>query len=256
VKTEVFVLHAANRAFVNGKRRLPVGMARPGTWFFGFLALFITLPSLFLLAWALWDEHQLQRLRAHGVKAVGTVAHLEESSGESTDIYSVTYKYAVNGRGYEATGNVESIDYIGLAEGSRVAIRYDPEDPSVCRLETQIEERKNQRPEELRAELGFLGGMALFGLFWVVVWYVRGLRPLWRLIRQGRTLRGEVVDCNGRSKGDDYQVTLDYRFTDPDGDEVAGRAEAVRDDLEGSVLPAPGMPVLVYFVDRQTYAVL
>src|SRR5262249_17369505 len=160
-------------------------------------------------------------------------------SGENSDIYSVTYRYAVNGRGYEATGNVDWSAYVGLGEGSRVEIRYDPEAPSVSRLEKQIEEWQDERPEAFRGLVGFLGFTTLAGVCWLVIWYVLGLRPLWRLIRQGRTLRGEVVDCTGRTKEDDYQVTLAYRFTDPDGHEVANRAEAVRDDLAGSVLPAP-----------------
>ena len=51
-------------------------------------------------------------------------------------------------------------------------------------------------------------------------------------------------------------MTLAYCFTAPDGIEIADRSEAVRDDLSGSALPAPGTPIMVYFVDNKTYAVL
>src|SRR5262249_47028710 len=102
VKTDdVFLLHAANRAFLDGKRRLPVGLARPHTWLMGVIALFCAVPTLVLLGWALWDEYQFQRLQAHGVKGVATVARLPPPvspvDSSDDDVYTITYKYAVNG---------------------------------------------------------------------------------------------------------------------------------------------------------------
>ena len=56
---DVFLLHTANRAFLDGKKRLPVGMARPGTWVVGVLALFCTLCPPILIGWGLWEERQV-----------------------------------------------------------------------------------------------------------------------------------------------------------------------------------------------------
>jgi hypothetical protein len=261
VKTDdVFLLHTANRALLNGKKRLPVGKARPGVWFVGAIPLISTVCGLILIVGLWWEEIKFGRLQDHGVKTVATVVGLHESSapGDShdPDTYSVTYHYTVNGRKYEEKAALDWFEYTDLSKGSRIEIRYDPQDPSVSKLEKRFKERELEGPKEIQTIFVYIIVMTLIGMFWLGAWYVRQLRPLRRLTREGRTLCGDIVECSGRSQGDDYQVTLAYRFTDPNGNEIANRAEAVRDDLKGAVLPVPGTPVMVYFVDSKTYAVL
>jgi hypothetical protein len=257
---DVFLLHTANRAFLDGKKRLPVGMARPGTWVVGVLALLSTLCPPILIGWGLWEEHKFERLRVYGQKTVATVVHLHESvastDSRDPDTYSVTYKYTVNGREYEETGGLDWSEYTDLSEGNRIDIRYDPADPSISKLEKRFKERELEGAHGIQMFFEYLVFMTFVGMIWLGVWYFGGLRPLLRLRREGRAVRGEVVDCSGRSGEDDYNVTLAYRFTAPDGNEIANRAEAVRDDLKESALPAPGTSVMVYFVDHKTYAVL
>jgi hypothetical protein len=262
VKTDdAFLLHAANRAFLDGKKRLPVGMARPGTWFVGGLALLLTLSGLVLVGRGLWEYRKEERLRIHGVKTRATVVKIDATNdpdaSSDSDTESVTYRYSAGPpdgrRDYEVTSGVGGEHSGGLHVGWAVDIRYDPADPSVSLLESRFEECQRG---DVAILIEVCAAATLVGLIWLLIWYVRGLRPLWRLIRQGRKVRGEVVDCGGRQRGDDYQVTLTYRFTHPDGTVIEGRAEAVRDDLADAVLPGAGTPVVVYYVDANTYAVL
>jgi hypothetical protein len=257
---DVFLLHSANRAFLDGKNRLPVGMARPGTWVIGVLALFCTLSPPIIALLGLWEEHKFERLRKYGQKTVATVVHLHESLASSDshdpDTYSVTYKYTVNSHEYEETAALDWFEYSSLSEGSRLEIRYDPGDPSVSKLEKRFREREIEGTSGIQFLFEYLVFMSVMGAIWLGIWYIRGLRPLLRLRREGRSVRGEVIDCSGRSGEDDYNVTLGYCFTAPDGQEIVDRAEAVRDDLKESALPAPGTPIMVYYVDHKTYAVL
>jgi hypothetical protein len=261
VKTDdVFVLHRENRALLNGKKGLPVGMAKPGIWFVGAIPLIVTLIGFFATGFVLVEEHRFDRLKARGVTTQATVTRLHEISGPSDshdpDTYSVDYKYTVNGSKYEGSAGVSWSEYTDLEKGSRIEIRYDPGDPSISKLEKRFRERELERPGESRALIGLLIFMMLAGLFSLGHWYVRTLRPLQRLKRAGRTLRGDVVDCDGRVQQDDYQVTLTYRFTDPHGHEIVSRAETERDDLKDKPLPTAGTPVWVYFVDGKNYVVL
>src|SRR5262249_39587182 len=120
VKTDsAFLLYPANRAFLDGKKRLPVSMARPGTWIVGAVALLLTLSGLGLIAKGWWEERNFTRLKVHGVKTVATVAHLREysqpSDSHSPDIYSVTYRYSVNGKVYEQEAGLSWSEYADLS---------------------------------------------------------------------------------------------------------------------------------------------
>jgi hypothetical protein len=258
---DAFLLHPANRAFLDGKSRLPRGMARPGLYVAGVIAMFLTLSGPVLIGKVLWEERKIERLTRYGVKTHATILKIDASAdpdaSSDSDTNTVTYRFVAgpidSARTYEVEVPVGAEHSGGLHVGWDIDIRYDPADPSVSALESRIRE---PGPEAIRAVFWFLVAATLVGAFWLVVWFIRGVRPLWRLIREGRTLPGEVVECGGRMRGDDYLVTLTYRFTDPDGHELEGRMEAVRDDLADAVLPAARTPILVYYVDSRTYAVL
>ena len=53
---DAFLLHPANRAYLIGKRRLPVGMARPDVWIIGAVALLGAVFTLLFLVKGCWEE--------------------------------------------------------------------------------------------------------------------------------------------------------------------------------------------------------
>ncbi len=87
-----------------------------------------------------------------------------------------------------------------------------------------------------------------------------------RMIREGKVLPGTVVACAARDElsaeaalGEvtrAYRVTLEYRFTTPEGATIEAQDEHDRPDLRRAELPPPGTPVRVLYLDDQTYAVL
>jgi hypothetical protein len=87
-----------------------------------------------------------------------------------------------------------------------------------------------------------------------------------RLIREGQVLPGAIVSCTARdettteaSLGEvtrSYLVTVEYRFTTPDGHEIADHDEVDRPDLRRADLPTGDTPVRVLYVDDSTYALL
>jgi hypothetical protein len=85
-----------------------------------------------------------------------------------------------------------------------------------------------------------------------------------RLIREGQLLPGTIVSCAGRDETEtgfgavtrSYLVSVEYRFVNPNGQEVVGQAEQNRPDLRRSELPPDGTGVWVLYVDDERYALL
>src|ERR1051326_1771281 len=257
---DVFLLQPANRPILDGKRRLPVGLAKPGTLIVGAIPFILTIGGVVLIIVALREERNFDRLQARGAHAVATVTtlHSAEGPGDSRDpdMYWANYEYKVDGRTYAGTAGLDWFEYTDLSEGSRLEIRYDPEDASVSKLEKRFPERERDGPVGIRSALGAFIAMTVIAALWFAGWYFAQLRPLQRLKRQGRILHGTLVNCSGRCNDDDYLAAIEYRFTDPSGMEVVGRAEAERNDLKASPPPTSGTEVVVYFVDAATYVLL
>jgi hypothetical protein len=259
-----FVLRPENRPFVEGKEPLPPA-ARPRNLAPLLLSAAIAVGAA-VATWLFFYESWAQsHLLARGVKAQATVVRLQEidSFGGGDDMHStpdteyhVTYAFDVgsgpNRRRYERETNVDENDFGDLHEGGTVPMRYDPADPTFSRLESQLHEDEN-RPNVLPFFIALFWGGALWGFgCWLFqrLWFKR-----W-LTREGRVVHGEATGCRGETVGKNYRLTLDYRFTAPDGRVVEAEATAVRNDLQCAALPVPGDPVLVFCAGRKLQLVL
>src|SRR5438270_7888326 len=104
---DAFLLHPLNRRQLDGKCRLPVGMAKPGTLFVGALPLLISIGGVVLTVLAAREERKFDRLQARGAHAVATVTALHAAEGPSEsrdpDLYWANYEYTVDGRVYTGT---------------------------------------------------------------------------------------------------------------------------------------------------------
>ena len=92
----------------------------------------------------------------------------------------------MEGREYEGAAALDWSEYTDLSEGSRLDIRYDPGDYSVSKLEKRFKERELDGTSGIQMMFEYLVFMTLMGMIWLGVWYIRGLRPLLRLRREGR----------------------------------------------------------------------
>ncbi|MBK9124661.1 MAG: hypothetical protein IPM16_16295 [Chloroflexi bacterium] len=104
-----------------------------------------------------------------------------------------------------------------------------------------------------------IGGV--FGLIFLILFLVMvfGARRRRFYLNNGQLLLGQVVAAWGRwhtstdSEGGtsrSYRVTLKYRVRAPDGLVIEDEASETRNDLARSVLPNPGDPIALLYVDK------
>lgn len=104
-----------------------------------------------------------------------------------------------------------------------------------------------------------IGGV--FGLIFLILFLVMvfGARRRRFYLNNGQLLLGQVVAAWGRwhtsttSEGGStrsYRVTVKYRVRAPDGLVIEDQATETRNDLARSVLPNPGDPLAVLYVDK------
>ncbi len=72
-----------------------------------------------------------------------------------------------------------------------------------------------------------------------------------------RVLRGQVVECTGRTDDDgDYKILLHYRFRTPTDTVLTGEVRQIRNDLRQMALPVSGTPVAVFYQNPRSYRLL
>jgi hypothetical protein len=87
-----------------------------------------------------------------------------------------------------------------------------------------------------------------------------------RMLDEGQILPGTIVACSGRQETTTeaslgevtraYLVSVEYRFSTPDGLEISDHDEQDRPDLRRAELPPAGAAVRVLYLDDETYALL
>jgi hypothetical protein len=248
----VFLLHPENRPFLEGKAKLPRKIGPSGLLFY-LLVGSVALGNVILTPILIVDLCKQSRLLSHGVKTEARVVRLrgqedsaEKDGGEPADRFLVTYRFQAgppgDRRAYELETPADERDYGLLRVGQTVDVMYDPADPNVSELQSKV--------ADTQTSIGFVGFIAFCWLFvfvMLLLWWFLRWRPSRRAIREGRLLDGEVVRCTARSTEDHYHIRLRYLFTAPDGKTIEGDAQATRDDLEKSSLPAAGTPLRVFY---------
>jgi hypothetical protein len=105
----------------------------------------------------------------------------------------------------------------------------------------------------------------LINLF-VIGLYVSGLRVVNKrraLEKRGQIVWGAVTSASGKlNRFDDLVVTVEYRFDRPRrwrfaGNRViSGKVNEDRNDLKEKMLPSPGTPIAILYLNRDNYEVL
>jgi hypothetical protein len=246
---EVFLLNPGNRAFVAGqsKRLASGGYGCILLVFIPFLAV-----GLFFLAYGVKSVYEWQRLTAEGVTTRGKFIDRSISyDSDDDESYYVTFQFGLDNQTYVVEQNVDSGIYSRAETGTVVDVVYVPDNPTLARV----------AGTETSPVDAF---MLVFGLCWngfvwlVVLASISSWRKQQALQRSGRLTRGEVVSCSGRnsSKGG-YIITLEYRFSPPDGGAtITDKKTENRRDLRGQRLPAAGTPLAILYRDRKMYTAL
>jgi len=115
------------------------------------LVIFVVIAGFFLFVY-IRDQQQKAELRQRGVTVTARVTdrqheiHTEQHYNENhvptntttTDTYSVTFQYVVNGTTYTGRETVDVSVYDALREGQPVEVVYLPESPGVARLASDL----------------------------------------------------------------------------------------------------------------------
>lgn len=107
------------------------------------------------------------------------------------------------------------------------------------------------------------------GLFVVIMGFalysgIRDIQRMNRLAANGVVLVGQIVQIYGRwvssgsgkNRSRSYKVTAQCRVKLPDGRIFSAQGTATRGDLRNAVLPNPGAPIAILYVDDKDYMVL
>lgn len=173
-------------------------------------------------------------------------------NGSST-CYHVRYRYEVDGKPYFGEEQVDSDLYQYASLEPRMQITYAPGDPTIAHLGGP-----GVRTQRLLSAVPFVLLFAVFLLPAIgpLIEYLR----VKRMLRKGTLIYGTITEVNGYTTGSRkhrrYNVCVNYEFTGPDGRVHMGEQRRTRRDLRHALLPAPGTPVAVAYVDDGNYLVL
>lgn len=249
-----FVLHPENRAFAEGRARFPSGRKDSRTWLFVTGLFLLVSIGMGIFAAMLWMESLTLAYR--GIETEGEViAHRTVEGSEGNHFY-VQYQFeAVRPDGQRQTyindHPVTAEAYAQLQPETSATVRYLPDDPQVSQMDGYHNEARN--------------AFTILSISWsvfflpVLAFFVVVHRRERRLMRQGRVVRGQVLACDGQmDREDGFTITLQYRFGGPETHDrrITDSASLVRHDLHKKPLPPRGTPVLVWYLNEDTYDVL
>jgi hypothetical protein len=196
----------------------------------------VYLASIAIAGGCMWFAFERTSIRAEAV-----VTKLWIEKGGDSDVHHVAYEYGLyptDDRTLQGGDTVSEDFYRQLMVGGQVTVRYLAGRPAVSSI----------------SGYDRWWSLLMFAIMWngsiafVTVAVVKS-RLRERRLRRGRVLPGEVTGTNGSMDGEDYHVTVEYRFLLPDGRALRGKTTRIRNDLKQRSLPDSGTPVLVRYAD-------
>jgi hypothetical protein len=253
---QVFMLRTGNAAYFQGQ------VARPSD--FGVvkntLGSIVTALLLFacgvgLLLYGGNDGLTWLLLRAEGMSTTATVTNRNgQSAGESSFVYTVTYRYQVNERMYTIERIVDEPLFRSVDVGSSLPILYARTDP----------QRAWPTEQAHAVPWGVVWSLGLAVLWFVIVAGIvammRRNSTKSRLSRgEGQAVYGMIQTANLQADEDvGYYLHITYDFVSPtSGKLLQGKDQATRADLGATQnAPAPHTHVIVWYRDEETHGVV
>lgn len=214
------------------------------TWLQRFAIFALVIISTWLLA---------GQLLVDSIRAGATV--LDKAEGPDIGTYFLTYSFSVDTTtGTEPVTVEQQISYETFARvevGDTVTVQYQPgnaENAHVVEREAII----GSNSLMLFATLLLIAAAA----YVLVVWIIRPDRRNRRLEYEGTLLRGKIIEIYPRKQPRRYPVTVTYECRLPDETVLTATTTQNRVDLQKSVLPRLGTPVLVLYVNADLYRLM
>jgi hypothetical protein len=260
--SKVFLLHPESEQFLSGDDSHLPGHIGVGCLLAPVAVLLLALASFWAANFQAKELDSLRRNRA-GVRGkvvsrhVGTTVggiDVETFATSVDDDYLVKYRFevpAANGpQTFEREASVPEKDYQGLKPGSRVNVVYDQKNPSHSRLECEAD---SHDPVVVFVGGYMLSGVSIVGFIAAVVYRKRNRS----LCREGQKIDGRVVNCEGTDQEDGgLHLKVKYSFDSPSGREITDTVSASRNDLTKETLPAPGTPLVVFYLNDKVHRLL
>ncbi len=255
----LFLLNPKNEAFLKGDSPKLDSLPFIGGYFlYGCMALFLIIPIVIAI-FAVLEIQIRGELDQHGVVTSATVTNRRiststNSKGQRSTSYYITYEFYAgtsnndNPMPYTYEQAVSSGTYNSVVEGSKIDIRYLPNDPNTSRV-------LNDSANDPRLILIFC---AIFMIAPLVFIYSirRASSRNKRLAVEGQLLTGRITEAKLRRAKSNYQLSVRYSFMSPEGMELGKQELRVRNDLKDGGIPEPGTPVTVIYMNPKLYRVL
>ncbi len=252
IPDDLFILNPSLQRMVTGKRNYGYLWNQ-----FGWGTVIAILFVMLMLAFAM--PRFINEVRLATMKTTSTEARITEhriSRGKSTTYY-VTYEFTDNDHTYSREDTVSSSEYSQWPIGKYVSVTYAADDPNTSHLGGQ----------GLRfGSIVFIPIiLIMFVIVGGVIWFHgRSTRMKVKRLRQdGQLIFGQLMSStgqmvrrgSGKSRRNDFDVTIYCQFISPTGKRIDTQATYTRNDLKKKELQIRGSIAVLYGQDND-YMVL
>ena len=233
-----------------------------GNWWIFFIVIMVTLTWMIPLI--LLEPITVGILNWKGESVDATITTLQEGRQTPIDFFThgtVAYRYTPEDA-EEAiywTQPVVEDTFSKLNLGDTVRIRYSPEFPDFARLAGDDADAATI----INAFIVLLGTIVIYLFAWRMIVHPDMVRI--RLEKNGEVLLGELIGYylneSSTAKMNPFRsgprATIQYRFINPEGDEVVKTQEGVVNNAQNNVLePTAGTEIAILYVNPTFYRVL
>jgi len=253
IPDDLFILNPSHQKMVTGKRNYSYiwtqyGVASLLVCLFGGLTLLLALPEFLT---------EFRLATAKTVQTIGQVTDHRISARSKSTTYYITYEFTNNEHTYRREVAVDAGEYDNLNISAKIPVTFMTSDPNVSHLG-----EKGIRWSQLRLFIFIFGAFVVGGVIWQVIRIPKYLkmRRMWRdgqiIVGQLKGTYGEMIKRgSGKNRRTDYDVTVYYQFTNPNGRKIDSEATFTRNDYKKKELPQNGS-VAVLYVSGDDYLIL
>jgi hypothetical protein len=256
---QLYLLKPKNRAFVEGRSRRLANRSQ----LFGLI--FTAGLLVFMLIMAIGSAKTYldgTKMTTNPVTQAAIVDRWTSSTAKSTTYY-VSYQYSVPGidKVFQNQVRVSAAMSRQLNPNSTIDVHYNPENPQISQIAGD-EALIFLRQDTLIPIAVCSVSVVLIAIFLVVLskQELKERRRLGRLAAQGKLIPGKLLSAKTRvlSAGtrqllshNKREIIVSYSYLSPKGEEKTRQARWQRRSLKEPVLPTPGTPLAVLYVNEK-----
>jgi hypothetical protein len=166
---------------------------------------------------------------------------------KSSTCYQITVSYVVNDKNYTQTDTVSVGLYNTAQSEGVIPVTYNLNDPY---NHMEVGRTSWGTGDTLLVSAMVLAGLAyLYGSFYYY-------QKAHALKNRNALLLGKLTNVRTTSNKGTLTVHVEYRFTNPAGNDIRGKQSHPRNDLKKKQLPHKNLPIVVAYVDDKNHRIL